>query len=144
MALWQIALLGLGLAWIVQSIGVWLQMRHYQRTFAAVRARWSDGRFGSGAAPGRLGQGVIVVLVVDPASIVRQVFAMQGRSVFAKFKDRGEFTGLSIDELKRRAGTEQVEPGMANAISKAIEQIENLGGAVDPERGETVSVLATA
>lgn len=143
MPLWQIALLALGLAWIVQSVGVWLQMRHYQRTFAEVRTRWSDGRLGSGAAPARLGRGIIVILVVSPTRVVRQVYAMQGRSVFAKFRDLAELSGLSLDDLKRRAGAGEIEGGMARAISKAIEQIEKVK---DPAANthETAGILATA
>ncbi len=88
MALWQIALLFLAAAWAVQSIGVWLQVKHYQRTFGAMRAQWSDGRLGVGAAPGRVGAGVIALIVVSPEGQVRKLHAMRGRSVFAKFKDR--------------------------------------------------------
>lgn len=144
MALWEIALLALGLAWIVQSAGVWLQMRHYQRTFTTVRTRWSDGRLGTGAAPGRLGQGVIVILVISPTGVVRQVYAMQGRSVFAKFKDCTELCGLSLDDLKHRARAGEIKGGLALALSKAIEQIENLKDTVPAKTQGTVGILATA
>jgi glucitol operon activator protein len=143
MALWQIALLVLGLAWIVQSIGVWLQVRHYQRTFSVVRRRWSDGRLGTGAAPGRIGKGVIVLLVISPAGIVRQLHAMEGRSVFAKFQDRAEFAGLSLDDLKARLDSGHIQGGLAQAITKAIEQIEKLDIREAADR-EAVSALATA
>jgi glucitol operon activator protein len=126
MAIWQIALLVLAAAWGVQSLGVWLQVQHYQRTFGAVRAQWSDGRLGVGAAPGRVGKGVIALVVVSPDGCVRKLHAMQGRSVFAKFKDRPEFEGIAVEDLKARANAAGFDRGFGTAILKAIEQIEKI------------------
>lgn len=126
MALWQIALLALGLAWVVQSVGVVLQVRHYQDTFSRIRGRWSDGRLGTGAAPARFGKGVIVILVVSPSGVVRQVNAMQGRSVFATFRECTDIADISLDDLKARACAGELDAGLAQAILKAIEQIEKL------------------
>jgi glucitol operon activator protein len=143
MALWQIALLFLAAAWAVQSIGVWLQVQHYQRTFGAMRAQWSDGRLGVGAAPGRIGAGVIALIVVSPEGRVRKLHAMRGRSVFAKFKDRVEFEGITIEDLKARADSAGFERGLGQAVLKAIEQIEK----VDAQRAPGAAAdaaLATA
>lgn len=127
MAYWQIALLAFVAAWMVQSLGVWKQMQHYQKTFADLRAQWSDGLMGAGAAPGRLGKGVIVLMVVNPEGIVRKTCMMQGRSVFTKFKDRSEFDGLSIAEVKMRAASAAYDRNVGHAVAKAIEQIEKVG-----------------
>jgi glucitol operon activator protein len=142
MALWQIALLALGLAWIAQSAGVWLQVRHYQSTFAALRARWSDGRLGTGAAPSRIGKGVLVILVVNPEGVVRQLLAMRGRSVFATFKDQTDFQGLSPGALKARLEDGRLDRGFAAAIAKAIAQIEKLDQPI-AAREEALDRLAT-
>jgi glucitol operon activator protein len=126
MALWQIALLALVAAWLVQSAGVWLQMRHYQNTFSALRTQWSDGVLGAGAAPGRLGKGVIVLIVVDPQQTVRRLCTMQGRSVFTQFKDRHDFDGFALSDVKSIVASPGYERGLGIAISKAIEQIEKV------------------
>jgi len=126
MALWQMALLALVVAWILQSAGVWLQMRHYQNTFGALRTQWSDGVLGAGAAPGRLGKGVIVLIVVDSQRVVRRLCMMQGRSVFSKFRERHDFDGLEIAEVKSAVAAPAFERGVGVAISKAIEQIEKV------------------
>ncbi len=128
MALWQLALLAFVLAWIVQSFGVWRQMQHYQQVFGELRGRWNDGRLGAGAAPAKLGKGAIALVVVDPAGAVRTVRVMQGRSVFAKFKTREEFDGLALEALKARVNAAGFERGVGQAISKAIDQIESVGG----------------
>ena len=87
---------------------------------------------------------VIVILVVSPTRVVRQVCTMKGRSVFAKFKDRTELSGLSLDELKRRAEAGEIEGGLARAVSKAIEQIENVKDPADARTQGTAGILATA
>lgn len=131
MPLWQMALIALVLAWAVQSAGVWLQMRHYQKKFTELRSRWADGAMGAGAAPGRFGKGVIALVVTAPDGTVRRVCVMQGRSVFAKLKDRVDLGGLSTAELKRRANSGKLEAGVGVAIAKALEQIETVGKADD-------------
>jgi glucitol operon activator protein len=142
MALWQIALLALGLAWVGQSVGVWLQVRHYQNTFRTIRGRWTDGRLGTGAAPSRFGQGVIVILVVSGGGVVRQLLAMQGRSVFAKFEDLAEFSGLSLGELRQRAMEGGIDRSLATAVAKAVEQIEKLDATAET-KSEPVERFAT-
>ena len=128
MPLWQIALLLLVAAWAIQSIGVWLQMRHYQKVFRDLRTRWTDGAIGAGAAPGRFGKGVIALIVAAPDGTIRKVSVMQGRSVFAKLKDRVDLEGTSTAELKKRATSGKFEAGVGVAIVKALEQIETVGG----------------
>jgi glucitol operon activator protein len=142
MALWQIALLFLAAAWAVQSIGVWLQVQHYHRTFGAMRTQWSDGRLGVGAAPGRVGAGVIALIVVSPEGLVRKLHAMRGRSVFAKFKDRVEFEGMSVEDLKARAGSAEFERGLGQAVLKAIEQIEKVDARLPNAAGDAAVAAA--
>jgi glucitol operon activator protein len=140
MPLWQIGLILLVAAWAVQSAGVWLQMRHYQKKFGELRTRWTDGAMGAGAAPGRFGKGVIALVVTAPDGTIRKVCVMQGRSVFAKLKDRVDFEGLSSAELKRRAASGNLGAGVGVAIAKALEQIETVGKAA----GESKPNFATA
>lgn len=122
MALWQIALLALVVAWAAQSYGVWLQTRHYQKTFGELRARWSDGVMGAGAAPAKLGRGAIALVVASPDRTIRAVRVMQGRSVLAKFTDHPEFAGLELEPIVQRAH-QALGPAASQAIAKAIEQI---------------------
>jgi glucitol operon activator protein len=75
-----------------------------------------------------LGKGSIALVVVDPASQVRCVRVMQGRSVFATFKDRPELDGLTLGELRERVTAKGFDPGAGQAIAKAIDQIEKVGG----------------
>ena len=126
MALWQIALIALVFAWAAQSYGVWRQTCHYQETFGELRRRWSDGVMGAGAAPAKLGKGTIALVVASPERTVRAVRLMQGRSVLAKFVDHPEFAGLELEPIVQRAH-EALGPAAAQAIARAIEQIEKIG-----------------
>lgn len=123
-ALWQIALLGLIAAWLAQSAGVWFQMQHYQRTFSALREQWSDGVMGAGAAPSRFGKGVIALVIIGPDGAIRRTCLMQGRSVFAKFRDMPEFDGLSAAEVSAKISDPGFDKSTGIAIGKAIEQAE--------------------
>ncbi|RCS23898.1 transcriptional regulator [Phyllobacterium salinisoli] len=126
MAIWQWGLLALGAVWALQSLGVWLQMRHYSDVFKGVTAKYSDGFVGAGNCRGRLGKGVIVLIVVTPDLVVRRLLEMSGRSVFAKFRRREEFEGLTLDALRSNSNAGEGEPGVAEAIKRAIEQIDRM------------------
>jgi glucitol operon activator protein len=134
MPLWQIALVVLVAAWVVQSIGVWLQMGHYRKKFQEMRSQWTDGAMGAGAAPGRFGKGVIALVITAPDGTVRKVSLMRGRSVFAKFADRVDLEGVSTAELKQRATSPNFVASDGRAIVKAIEQIEALGKPADDSK----------
>lgn len=142
MAWWQYALLALAIAWVLQAWGVWRQTQHYQRVFSELRRSWSDGVLGVGAAPARLGKGVIAMVVVDPAGTVRTVRVMQGRSVFAEFKSRDDLVGVSLADLKSRIAAPGFDSGVAVAIGKAIEQIEKVSAQTEGATGAAGTAAA--
>jgi glucitol operon activator protein len=128
MAMWQWGLLALGFLWALQSLGVWYQMRHYSDVMKGITSKYNDGFVGAGNVRGRLGKGVIVLIVVTPDLIVQRFLVMSGRSVFAKFKRREEFEGISLSALRTdpvMAGVE--DPVLAKAAERAIEQIDKAG-----------------
>lgn len=125
MAIWQWALLLLAVVWALQSLGVWLQMRHYSDVFQGVTNRFKDGFVGAGNSKGRLYKGTIALIVVTPDLIVRRLMIMTGRSVFTKFKRHEQFEGMSLDQIRSNpAVMGEGEPGVAEAVRRAIEQID--------------------
>ncbi len=124
MAIWQWALLALAALWAVQSLGVWFQMRHYSDVMKGVTSRYSDGYVGAGHVRGRLGKGVIVLVVVDRDLRVRRFLEMSGRTVFAKFRRRKELEGAPLDALRRAEATDT--PAAAAAAKQALDQIERM------------------
>lgn len=125
MALWQWGLLALFVVWGLQSLGVWLQMRHYTDIFKGLTAQFNDGFVGAGNFRGRFSKGTIAVVVVTPDLIVRRLLIMSGRTVFTKFHRHEEFEGVTLDRLRSDpAVLGEGEPGVAEAVKKAIEQID--------------------
>jgi len=124
MAYWQIALIALAVVWVLQAVGTWVQMRHYRQVMSGVAERWADGFVGAGNARGRLGKGVIVVLVVDGGDVIRQLLAMEGRSVLAKFQPITAFDGKPLDALRASEALAGLGTAQALAIGRAVEQID--------------------
>ena len=125
MAIWQWGLLLLAVVWALQSLGVWLQMRHYSDIFRGITDKYKDGFVGAGNAKGRLRKGTIVLIVVTPDLVVRRLLVMSGRSVFTKFKRHEQFEGQSLDRIRSSpAIMGEGEPGVAEAVKRAIEQID--------------------
>jgi glucitol operon activator protein len=125
MAIWQWGLLLLGAVWALQSLGVWLQMRHYSDVLKGVTNKFDDGYVGAGNFRGRFKKGVVALVVVTPDLIVRRLLVMSGRSVFAKFSRHEEFEGMTLDELRSNpAIMGEGEAGVAEAVKHAVEQID--------------------
>ncbi len=125
MAIWQWGLLALFGVWALQSLGVWLQMRHYTDVFKGVTNQFNDGFVGAGNFRGRFSKGTIAVIVVTPDLVVQRLLIMSGRTVFTKFRRHEEFEGKSLDVLRSNpAVLGEGEPGVAEAVKRAIEQID--------------------
>ncbi|MBA3447093.1 MAG: transcriptional regulator [Pseudaminobacter sp.] len=125
MAIWQWGLLLLVFVWALQSLGVWLQMRHYAGVFKGITEKYENGFVGAGNYRGRFAKGTIVLIVVTPDLVVRRLMAMSGRSVFAKFRRHEEFEGVALDQLRSNpAILGEGETGVAEAVKRAIEQID--------------------
>ena len=124
MALWQIGLLLLAAVWLLQAVGTWLQMRHYREVMGSIERRWTDGYMGVGNARASLGRGVILILVAAPDDTIRDLFVMEGRSVFAKFKRLDRFEGRGIGSLLADETFTGMR-GRKQALEQAVQQIEN-------------------
>lgn len=125
MAIWQWGLLLLGVVWALQSLGVWLQMRHYSDVFKGISNRFEDGFVGAGNSKGRLHKGTIALIVVAPDMTVRRLMVMNGRSVFTKFKRLEQFEGVALDRIRSDPAIMGAgEAGVTEAVRRAVEQID--------------------
>jgi len=143
MAIWQWGLLALFGVWALQSLGVWLQMRHYTDVFKGVTNQFNDGFVGAGNFRGRFSKGTIVVVVVTPDLVVQRLLVMSGRTVFTKFRRLEQFEGTTLDRLRSNpAILGEGETGVAEAVKRAIEQIDRARS--DPGRRPGLSGLNVA
>jgi glucitol operon activator protein len=114
-------------------------MRHYSDVMKGITSKYNDGYVGAGNVRGRFGKGVIVLILVTPDLVVQRFLVMSGRSVFAKFKRRTEFEGISLNALRTdpvMTGVEQ--PNIAKAAERAIEQIDK--ARTEPKRAGLVGI----
>lgn len=123
MVIWQWGLLGLGLVWALQAIGVWLQMQHYSDIFKGITRQFDDGFVGAGHARGRFRKGAIAMVVIGPDLSVKRLLTMTGRSVFAKFQRNHEVEGMTLEALKR-AQDAKSKACVDTAVAMAIAQVE--------------------
>lgn len=126
MSWWQYALIALGVLWVLQIIGTWVQMSHYRQVMTGITKSYRDGYLGTGNAKSTLGKGLIVILIASADGIVRKALAMEGRSVFARFQELPEFSGLTLEQIGTKGFFSPAESAREKAFAKAIEQIRAL------------------
>lgn len=132
---WKIGLLVFAVLWAAQIGGTALQMRHYRTVLGDIATRWKDGFVGTGSARARFGRGAIAILVVTPTGTVRQALAMQGRSVFAKFKPMPELTGNTVADIRSGRAFDAGHAKLAEAFRRAVDQVDRLAA----ERANTIA-----
>ena len=123
---WGTGLLLFGLCWALQIAGTMLQMRHYRRVLDRLSSQWNDGYVGTGSARARFGRGAITILVVSPTGAVRQALAMQGRTVWAKFKPLPALAGIDIEQFRTGAAFRPRDVRLAEAFRGAVEQVDRI------------------
>jgi glucitol operon activator protein len=117
--------------WIMQIGGTVWQMRHYRRVLGRISTQWHDGFAGVGNARGRIGKGIILIVVVGTDGIVREALAMRGRTIFAKFRPLAALTGMSLATLRDTPASAH-DGGFSKALTQAIAQIDRLRAAGEP------------
>lgn len=126
MGLWSVLLGVLGVLWLAQIAGTYLQMRHYRRVLGRLAGEYREGYVGVGNARSRFGKGVILILVVgEDGKVVRRALRMRGMTVFARFREYPEMEGVGVEELKGGGGVFADRATLA-AAEKAVEQIERI------------------
>jgi len=70
------------LAWILQGVLVYFQIKNFQNKIKELRKK---GKVGVGIVKGHFGRGVIVILSIDNENIISDAQIMSGTTVFARF-----------------------------------------------------------
>ena len=84
----------------VQGLFTFVQIKSYNRK---IREMKQYGMVGIGVRKGRITPGNIILLAVDKKGTVVRCERMKGISVFARFKEVKDLTGLELEELKETA-----------------------------------------
>lgn len=105
----SLAIASLVVAWALQGLGTYWQMRHFSTAMGEILRTWSDGFVGTGRARSRFGAGTVLLLVVDSDRIVRRLMVMRGLTVFARFSRRHDVEGLPLASLEAHPSLGGVE-----------------------------------
>jgi glucitol operon activator protein len=116
----------LAIAWILQIVGTYFQMRHYREVLGSITRESSEGFVGVGNAKATFGKGVILILVADENDVVRRALRMRGMTVFARFKEAPDFAGISLDELRAEQREGPYDKSTMLAARRAVEQIDRI------------------
>ncbi|AHY46924.1 Glucitol operon activator protein (GutM) [Rubrobacter radiotolerans] len=112
--------------WVLQSIGTYFQMSHYRKVLSEITANGTEGYVGVGNAKGRLGKGVILILVSGPDGKVVRSLRMRGMTVFARFEEAPELVGLRTEHLAQIDLDEPYDASTMLAARRAVEQIDRI------------------
>jgi glucitol operon activator protein len=116
----------LAIAWILQIVGTYFQMRHYREALGSITRESSEGFVGVGNAKATFGKGVILILVADENDVVRRALRMRGMTVFARFTEAPDFAGISLDELRAEQREGPYDKSTMLAARRAVEQIDRI------------------
>ena len=120
------AILILAVAWVLQIVGTYFQMRHYREVLGRITREGGEGFVGVGNAKATFGKGVILILVADENDVVKRASRMRGMTIFARFKEAPELVGIGLDELRSEDREGPYEKGTMLAARRAIEQIDRI------------------
>src|SRR5215217_9613964 len=116
----------LALAWILQIIGTYFQMRHYREVLSGITREGGEGFVGVGNAKATFGKGVILILVSDGNDVVSRALRMRGMTIFARFKEAPDLVGMGLDELRLKDWEEPYDKSTMLAARRAVEQIDRI------------------
>jgi glucitol operon activator protein len=116
----------LAVAWILQIVGTYFQMRHYREVLGRITREGGQGFVGVGNAKATFGKGVILILVADENDVVKRASRMRGMTIFARFKEAPDLVGMRLDELRVEGRDSPYDKGTMLAARRAVEQIDRI------------------
>jgi len=120
------AILILAVAWALQIVGTYFQMRHYREVLRAITREGGEGFVGVGNAKATFGKGVILILVADGNDVVNRALRMRGMTIFARFKEAQDLVGMRLKELRVGDREEPYGKSTLLAARRAVEQIDRI------------------
>ena len=116
----------LAVAWVLQIVGTYFQMRHYREVLGAITREGGEGFVGVGNAKATFGKGVILILVADENDLVKRALRMRGMTIFARFKEAPDLVGMRLDELRVGDREGPYDKSTMLAARRAVEQIDRI------------------
>ncbi|WP_082537243.1 MULTISPECIES: transcriptional regulator GutM [unclassified Aureimonas] len=121
----QGALALLVVAWLLQCVGTWVQIKRYRSAFRELSSGWADGWMGAGRGGRFPRAGAIALIVIAPDDTVRRVVVIAGRTVFAKAARLEGYEGLTLEALRAKTG-DAGKDSVKLAIVAALDQVDTV------------------
>lgn len=111
--------------WLVQGVFTFFQSRSMTKKMIELQTSYT-GYLGVGVSKAKFnaGRGVIVALVTSEEGIVSDLQVMSGITVMARFKQKREYLGMSVEEMQRSL-KQSKDKKMISALQQAIEKIND-------------------
>ncbi|MFE1598757.1 transcriptional regulator GutM [Methylobacterium sp. ID0610] len=116
---WRMALVALGIAWVLQGLCGWLHLRRCRAVLGELAASRPDGWLATGSARGRLGRRAVAVLVAAPDGTVDRAMAMTGWSSTAAFQPIPDLAGRGLTGLAAESAAGLVQRAVVDAARRA-------------------------
>ncbi|HHX24649.1 MAG: transcriptional regulator GutM [Tepidanaerobacteraceae bacterium] len=123
----------LAVAWILQGVLTYFQIKNFQAKLAEFR---KYSRLGVGTVKGRFSKGTIVILGVDDKDTIVDAQIMSGITVFARLRPFCKLKSKKIREISKI--TKGMNINTIRAINRAIDSLES---STKKEKGGEVNNL---
>ncbi len=123
----------MGLAWLIQSVFGFMQIKHFNRKYAELR---SLGRVAIGKRTGMFRAGTVVMFAIDKQNTILRAAKMQGVTVFSRVKDLKGFEGKNLLKISEK-DYKKVNKLTQFAIEDALKSYEVIskGGELKVKKG---------
>ncbi|SMO71646.1 transcriptional regulator GutM [Melghirimyces algeriensis] len=115
-------ILMIGLAWLVQIILGYFQVRHFNQRFREMRRL---GRVAIGRLTGKFRAGTVVLIAIDARNTIIRVEKMQGVTIFSRLRPLKGLEGKNLLDLQPEdiAGYNRLT---AKAIQDAVNNVKTI------------------
>lgn len=83
----------IGIAWLLQSVFGFLQIKHFNRRYSELRGL---GRVAIGKKTGMFQAGTVVMFAIDKHNNILRAAKMQGVTVFSRVRELKGFNGINL------------------------------------------------
>lgn len=108
--------------WTLQFLMTQWQVKQYKAKVNMLSSK-KTGFLGTGYYKKRFGFGAVAILISDTEGFIKEAHVMRGLTIFAKFKEKPEWKGLSLEECRfYQGGKEKERLAVQNALELIIKE----------------------
>lgn len=110
----------LAFIFIVNWVGMAMQLRDYRKTINSLSDKYNDGYIGVGMGKASFTPRKIVLIVVNNEGNIVETRIMSGITVFAQLKKNQQFDGRNINEIAKM----NLKRSLQDPMNQAVELVK--------------------